>query len=246
VRRRYLLAPGAWPWRLARPALPPGRRSRDPAAVLAGLRLGGLAAGTLTGVLILCWAGRPAIPILPALLAGGTAIVDLATATAAARAERALILELPHALDLLAAGLAAGMSLEVAILWCAHQSGPPSNAVFARVGTRLASGEPPAVALRAEADLSGVGLLVAIAGVVGRCRRQGLPAAPAIVAISDGARAKARTALLDRSGRSGPLATVVVAVLIAPACVAALVIALAGGFLSGGGFEVAALGTRHL
>ena len=70
--------------------------------------------------------------------------------------------------------------------------------------------------------------------------------APAIVAISDGARAKARTALLDRSGRSGPLATVVVAVLIAPACVAALVIALAGGFLSGGGFEVAALGTRHL
>jgi len=199
---------------------------------LAALRLAALTVGAGAGLATYAAAGTGALGLLLALCLGAAAVAspDLVTVSAARRGESSLLQQLPDFVDLLAASLSAGIPLEDALDTCASVARAPLQPILVRVRMRVAAGEGPAVALAAEAADTGVDAFASVGRIVEQARRHGVPAAPSLVVVADDARARARASLLARAGRAGPLASLVLALVIAPACVLALIVAVLGGF----------------
>ena len=232
--RRFALAPGAWPWRLAggTTAAPDG----DAATVarVAALRVCLAAAGALVGALGLVLGGPALLPIAVLLTVAALGTVDLAIAGAAREAERRIVDAVPDLLDTLATGFEAGLVLEQALHLAAVAVEPPLAAILDRVLAAIRAGEPPAAAFSREAERCGVDALGYAARVVERGRRLGEPVAGALLAAAATARAEAAAATAARSARRSSLASLVVAAVIAPACVVAVITVVIAGVLAAG------------
>jgi hypothetical protein len=95
-------------------------------------------------------------------------------------------------------------------------------------------GEAAGLAHAAEADRFHLPALAEVGEALDRNARDGTPLAAELRRIAARHRADARTRLLEKANRRGPLATLVVALVIAPTCLAALTACLIGGFVEGG------------
>ena len=95
-------------------------------------------------------------------------------------------------------------------------------------------GEEPCQALTTEAHRYGLGMLGDVAQAVERQRRLGVALGDELSRIATRMRAEQRAAALRRAARRGPLGTLVVALVIAPTCLVAVIACLVGGLLQGG------------
>ncbi|MFN2450800.1 MAG: type II secretion system F family protein [Candidatus Dormibacteria bacterium] len=187
--------------------------------------VGGLAAAARPGL-----AGVAAVAVTVAALG-----LPAQVALAARGMRRRLKEQVPLALELLAVGLGAGEPLERVLGATAAELAPPLRSTLARAAARVAAGERAGLALRREAQLCGVAVLERVASTVERGATLGLPLDGPLHALAADLRAAWRSTLLARAGRATPMAALLTALVIAPACVAALAVCLVGAAVVQGG-----------
>jgi hypothetical protein len=231
---RLALAPRTWPARAVATA------ARDCAVdlseAMAGVRL-------LSAVCVAGSAACVCIPLgLTATLAGlalggvaGAAIPDTVLARAARRSARTGRREMARTIDVLAAAVSANHALHDALELTAAHAPPAVAASLRRAAVRLATGVDPATALATEADRSNLLVLADVGAAADRQRRLGIPLGPELCQIAARHRAHARADVLTHAARRAPLGTLVVALVIAPVCIAALTACLVGGLIESGG-----------
>jgi Flp pilus assembly protein TadB len=167
-------------------------------------------------------------------LAGGSALPDLVLASAARRARHVGARDTATAIDLLAATTGAGLSLPEAMVLTAGHAPPALAAALRAAAVRRAMGEEARSALADETQRFGVSGLLDIAQAVERQRRLGVALGPELAQVATRLRAEHRVCALRRAARRGPLGTVVIAVVIAPVCLASVIACVVGGLLAGG------------
>ncbi len=244
---RIAAAPRAWPARAVAAGLQAHahRAATHPDRPATPLELPALAAS-----LRLLTALALAVPAAAAALllvgTGGAALVgalsglaasrlpDLALAAAARSAARAAAADTAAVLDMLAATAAAGLSLPEAMVLTAGHAPPPIAAALRAAAVRRAMGEEPQLALTAEAHRHGVSALAEAGQAIDRQRRLGAALAPELTRIAAQLRTDQRAAALRRAARRGPLGTLIVALVIAPLCVAMVVACVVGGLVQSG------------
>jgi hypothetical protein len=238
------VAPECWParwvaaglaaWR-ARPADGPPPPLAD---LVSGLRLLSAAvwAATVAGCAALLAGGAAGTLLgLTVGLALGAFLPDAVLAAAVRRERRAGEKDAAAAVDLLAATASAGLSLPEAMVLTAAHAPPAIAAVLRAAAVRRAMGEDPRAALAGEAARFGIPVLGDVAQAVERQRRLGVPLGPELRQIATRLRADQRARTLERAARRGPVGTLLVALLIAPLCLAAVIACLVGGLVEGGG-----------
>lgn len=201
---------------------------------LAALRLLCLAAGSALGAATAVGLGVGAVPLGVALTGLGVTIPDAAVRAAATNARRRLDEALPGVLDLVAAACSAGLALDAALAVAAVQADDSLQAIVTRACSRQRTGEPLATALRREAERAAAPRVLGFAVVIERHHRLGRPLAGIAWRLADGERARRRSALRARAGRSVALGSLVVATVITPACVVALAALTLSGILASG------------
>lgn len=153
---------------------------------------------------------------------------------AAARRDR-LEQSLPDALDLLAAALAAGMSLRHAISLVADHCAEPVAGELAAVSAETALGIPQAVALDGLAARNPDHAVRTLVSAIRQAERHGSPLAPVIAAQARDARVRLNREIVERGARAGPKIQLVVSTTIVPAALigmaAVVVAAIARGDL---------------
>lgn len=230
VRRAARLAPQSRLVRLlAGGGLAPGME-RSLAALRVVLVLVGGGVIAVAGGAI---AGPPAL--VPAVL--GAAAVAALPALALRRAVRggaeAAEGHLSLALEILAASLQAGLSGDRALAACAGAVAPPLDGILRRAAAASAHGMLASAALAAEAKVAGIEMLGAVAVLMERSQRLGLPLAPHLLAIAEVTRARSRAQTLARAARRGPLAALLTATVVAPACAGGLLVLVLSSVLAG-------------
>jgi len=158
----------------------------------------------------------------------------LALNRAARRARRGAVETVAATLDVLAAAVAVGLPVPAALELAASHAPPAAAGALRGAAARRATGEDPRLAFAAEARRFGMPALGEVGDAVDRQTRIGAPLAPELRTIAARVRADTRTGLMEVAARRGPLATLVVALVIAPVCLAALTACLIGGLLEGG------------
>lgn len=228
--RALLLAPGSPAVRL----LTACAGGRGPEAALAGVRLGAVLAAAAVCLAVAVLAGPLLLlAVLPVGAAAGV-LPGLALRGAARRGAEAAAGALPVALELAAAALAAGLPIDRALTIAGACTDPALERLLARTAARAAAGEPVAAALAEAARAGGVETLATVAALAGRRQRLGLPLAPQLLAVAGSTRARARAETLAMAGRRGPLASLVTATVVAPACALGLLCVVLAGLLAGG------------
>jgi hypothetical protein len=164
----------------------------------------------------------------------GTRLPELVLSRAAHQAIRVGADGSAAALELLTAQVAIGVPLQAALERTATHAPAAVAAALRAAALRASAGTDPAGALAGEGERHGIHALRDVGGAVDRARRLGAPLAVELRRITAGLRAEERARLGARAARRGPLATLVVALVIAPLCVAGLVACLVGGLLEGG------------
>lgn len=206
----------------------------DPIEAFPGLRLVTASLGFAAAIAAAVLLGAAALPAAVALPVAAALAPDMALDRAERRVRGTVIAALPEMLDLLASCARAGRPLEVSLTLAADHAPTPLAALLRRAVSRQAAGQGPATALRIEADRTGIDRLVSLASLIERNRELGLPLEAPLRQLADAARAEARTDRLAHAARAVPLAGVLAALVVAPACVAALATVLVGGMLAGG------------
>jgi len=246
VARRLAMAPTCWPARLVARSL---ARAHGPA----GSRESGAAFGSLAalvhalqpnvslglasaGLVPLAVATSLPLAALVGMASGavGWVLPDLVLRHAASRAGRDLPRRAAGVIDVLAAGAAAGLPLPSALEFTAHHAPAPAAAALRGAAARCATGASPADGLAEEGSRFGLPVLRDVGEAVDRHARLGTTLAPQLRRIAARTRSEARSHLLEKAARRGPLATLVVALVIAPICLAALTACLVGGLVQGG------------
>jgi Flp pilus assembly protein TadB len=230
VSSARMLAPDAWPCCLA----VGGDDEDDDDVSMAGLRLATGAAGLTLALLAVVIGGPPFAVLIGVAPPIGVALPDADLTRVVYGAHRRLSAALPDALDLMAAALIAGHDLDRAVNLAAAHSTQPLSRVLSRVSAQVAIGQSPVAAIEEVGRCTGEPALAAVAAMIARNRTLGLPIAPALRAVADEARSRAHIAVADRAARAGPLAAVVTAGIIAPACVVFLVVTVLGGLTQRG------------
>jgi Flp pilus assembly protein TadB len=208
--------------------------SVDPASALPGLRFVAASGALATAFAATVLVGPATLPLVVALPVAAALAPDMSLDRAARRMRGTVAAALPEMLDLLASCARAGRPLELSLALAADHAPAPLGALLRRAVSRQAAGQGPATALRLEAERTGVDRLVSLASLIERNRELGLPLEAPLRQLADAARAEARTERLARAARAVPLAGVVTALIVAPACVAGLATVLVGGMLAGG------------
>jgi tight adherence protein C len=197
-----------------------GLAERPPAGRLSGLAAGprgGLAAGA-TAVRRGGWrrlAGVAALPaVVAATVAPGLAVVPLGLVAAgllavraarrrsAARRQAARAAAAPAVLDLLGAGLLAGLNPHLAVLRVAERAPDALREELAEAAAVLRLGATPAAALRTAAERSGLDELRAAAAALEVAERWGAPPAEALAARAGALRTRARLRAEAEAGRA--------------------------------------------
>jgi Flp pilus assembly protein TadB len=230
VARARLLAPGSPGVRV----LTALARSRGPELALAAVRLGAVLAATGACLALAVLAGPLLLAAVAPVCAAAAAGPGLALRRAAARGAEAAAGALPVALELAAAALTAGLPIDRALAIAGACTDPALGRLLGRAAMRAAAGEAAAAALAEMARAGGIETLATVAALVDRRQRLGLPVAPQLLAVADATRARTRAETLARAGRRGPLASLVTATVVAPACALGLLCVVLAGLLGGG------------
>lgn len=229
-------APGCWPARwVSAAAVADGSGSLSLADLLRGVQamLGVSLSLAAVAVLLPVLGPAAAVPAGCAAIAG-CATCRLALARAAQTANEAARDDIAGCLDLVAASTAAGLPGPAALRHAAAHAAPPLAAALRRVSARRETGIPSAAAWSVEARDLRMPAFADVAEAVERHETTGAPLSAELRRIAARSRSEGRAELTEKAARRGPLATVLVAVVIAPLCVATLVACLVGGLLQGG------------
>ena len=231
----------ALPARIARPP-DPGllRRAGVPigARDVVAARLGGAAGFGALGALGGAAAGGTPSFILPAVLLGfGWAYPVLwirsAASMRAARIERAA----PALLELVAAGVEAGIPLDAALAGAARAARDELAEELDRSRAAIALGRPRGEEFRDLGERTGAPTLAALGLALRLSDRLGVPLAEALRDQAERSRAEAARAVQKRAARAGPRVLVVVVFVLVPAALlpigAAVALTLAGALGSG-------------
>jgi tight adherence protein C len=183
---------------------PAARRDRlaaDPSAAWRGgwRRVAG-AAAVLAVVAVMVAPGLAVLPLgfsAAALVAVRTARRRAAARRLAARAEAA-----PAVLDLLGAGLLAGLNPHLAVLRVAERTPDALREELAEAAAVLHLGGTPAAALQVAAERSGLDELRAAAAALDAAERWGAPPAEALAARAEALRTRARLRADAEAGRA--------------------------------------------
>jgi tight adherence protein C len=147
------------------------------------------------------WAQAVVLPL--ALSAAGLVTLRAVRRRTAARrrlAARAAVA--PAVLDLLGAGLLAGLNPHLAVLRVAERAPDALRDELAEAAAVLRLGGTPAAALRAAAERSGVDELRAAASALEAAERWGAPPAEALAARAEALRSRARLRAEAEAGRA--------------------------------------------
>jgi tight adherence protein C len=175
--------------RLAGPAAV-GRGGRGRAAAAAMLAVVAAAAAPGLGVVLL------------GLAAAGLVAARAARRRTVARRLAARVAAAPAVLDLLGAGLLAGLNPHLAVLRVAERAPDALREELAEAAAVLRLGGTPAAALRAAAERTGLDELRAAAGALEAAERWGAPPAEALAARAEALRSRARLRADAEAGRA--------------------------------------------
>ena len=220
VRRRALLAQG----RSATADV--AVASADGAEVVAALR-GACLVGGWVLALAAAWLSGPAVGAAVAMTAW--AVLDVRLAVAASRGRIRLEADLPAALRVTAAALAAGLGAGPALQLAARTCEPPLRPLL----LAAAAADSPPQALQATGTQCADAVLASAGAWWARASALGHPAAPVLRAAARQADERAERTATARAARAAPLATLITAGVVAPACVIALVVLLGASLLNG-------------
>ena len=201
---------------------------------LAGARTAAVLCGLMSAVALIAVIGPLAAPpaFVLALIMGGSVDGQLALTARRARAE--VEAGLPVVIELLAGMLTAGVPLGSALAHCAAMSSPPFRRILDRLAVRVSTGASAAHALQIEAATTGVPGLAMVAATVERAAATGAPVSDGLSRLAAELAAQLHHSHQRRAGRNGPYASLLTALVIAPACVGVLLTLVVGGFVLGG------------
>jgi tight adherence protein C len=137
-----------------------------------------------------------------ALSAAGLVAVRAARRRAAARRLAARAAAAPAVLDLLGAGLLAGLNPHLTVLRVAERAPDALREELAEAAAVLRLGATPAAALRTAAERSGLDELRAAAAALEVAERWGAPPAEALAARAEALRTRARLRAEAEAGRA--------------------------------------------
>jgi len=172
-----------------------------PPAVRRGGRARAIGAALLPAVVATTVA--PGLVILPlGLAAAGLVAIRVARPRTAARRLATRAAAAPAVLDLLGAGLLAGLNPHLALLRVAERAPDALREELAQAAAVLRLGGTPAAALRAAAERSGLDELRAAAAALEAAERWGAPPAEALAARAEALRSRARLRAEADAGRA--------------------------------------------
>jgi tight adherence protein C len=148
-------------------------------------------------------ATAPGLAVLPLLgSAAGLVAIRLVERRAARRDRAVRAATAPAVIDLLGAGLLAGLNPHLAVLRVVERAPDALRDELALAATVLHVGGTPADALRAAAERAGVDELRAAAGALEAAERWGAPPAEALAARAEALRSRARHQAEAEAGRA--------------------------------------------
>jgi tight adherence protein C len=200
LRPGGLAAGRSFPPRRRGPAADPRRGPATGAAARRGWRHLAAAAAVLTVVAAAVAPGPAVVPL--ALSAAGLMAVRAARRRAAGRRRAARAAAAPAVLDLLGAGLLAGLNPHLAVLRVAERAPEALQEELAEAAAVLRLGGTPAAALRTAAERSGLDELRAAAAALEVAERWGAPPAEALAARAEALRSRARLRAEAEAGRA--------------------------------------------
>lgn len=227
---------GALPARLARPPDPVLVRragaTLGPQDVVAARVGGAVVFGTLGAIGGMAAGGIPGVIVAAGLVGFGWAYPMLwmrsAASMRATRIERAA----PALLELVAAGVEAGIPLDAALAGAARAAGDELVHELERSRGSIALGRPRGEEFRDLGERTGAPTLAALGLALRLSDRLGVPLARALRDQAERSRAEAARAVQERAARAGPRVLVVVVFVLVPAALlpigAAVALTIAG------------------
>lgn len=207
-----------------------------PEAVIAA-KAGGIAAGALVALAAAPAApGRTSVLVALALPAGGFVAPDALLERRARRRHSRLVAALPDALDLMAAGAAAGRSPVAALGAVAGTGEGPLTAELRMCVADISCGTPAGIALARLRDRVGGGELAALVAALGRSGRYGSPLADQLRGQASAIRLDQRRLVEEHAAKAAPKIQLVVALVLVPSVLLMIVAALLSnsGAITGG------------
>jgi tight adherence protein C len=193
-----------------------GLAERLTEGTIARARAGGAAAAALLG-LGLALIARPAVSLVPALVAGALIAPDRWLAARGRARRRSIVRELPDLLDLLGICVESGMALDPALqLAVGRLPGALGDELRATL-LELALGTPRRAAYRALAERSGAPELVQVVAALLQAEELGAPLSAALAGQAESIRVVRRQGARDRAARAAPRIQLVVALVMVPA-----------------------------
>ena len=198
----------------------------------AGMLLGGVAAlGAAPAA-----PGRTSLLVALALPAGGFVAPDALLERAARRRHARLLAALPDALDLMAAGAAAGRPPVAALAAVADGTATPLADEVSMCMAEISCGVPAGDALERLRDRAGGAELATLAATLARSGRYGSPLADQLRTQATAVRLDQRRVVEERAARAAPKIQLVVALVLVPSVLLLIVAALLAnsGAITGG------------
>lgn len=204
-----------------------GLDGRITVAAFTRLKAVGALAGFALGLAIAAPGPARLLPVvLGGLTAAGFLAPDAYLERAARRRRSLLLAALPDALDLMAVGVASGRTPATLIRELASRGSGPLASELAHVAAELDCGRSQAAVLRGLATRTGAPELGAFAGAIERSRRYGSPLADQLHAQAEALRADERRRLDEWAARAAPKIQLVVAMILVPSALLAIVAAI--------------------
>lgn len=238
IGRRFPASVHGWspPWSAAPDSITRGAAATGLSeSEIGAFRLGAATLFATVGVLGAVSIGGAVGFVAGIVLAGfGVAYPDLWLRTAAARRTERIERRAPLVLDLVAAGVAAGIDLDAAIRGAAQSCTGPLRDELDLVQANIDLGKTRRDELRDAAARTGSRSLAGLAMAVSLSDRLGVPLAETLQAESGRTRADRARAVQERAAAAGPKVLVVVVFVLVPAAllplVAAVALSVAGAF----------------
>jgi Flp pilus assembly protein TadB len=233
---RVAMAPQSWPARIVAAGARHQSWEAELAEAMSGVRLLTALVGAVAGGTAYPLLGAAGVPL--ALVCGavlGRALPDLVLAHAARMAQTSAAHNAATAIDVLAAAVGSGMGLGEALELTAGHAPPAVAAALRAAAVRTSTGADARAALTVEGTRYRVPALADVGAAVDRQRRLGAALGPELRTIAARLRSEERARIREAAARRGPLGTLVVALVIAPVCLAALTACLVGGLVESGG-----------